>query len=111
MKARPHSLWRTSAWQRQEGGTQRSLSPAQSIIVHRLFVAMVFWVGQLVWLAGMELVLARLVALDFFGKESHSARLGACAVRQEFVASTFFCQSSACKYLRLCRMRNCLCQF
>ena len=40
-------------------------------------MAMVNWLGQLVRLAGMELVPARMVAIGFFGNESHSARLGA----------------------------------
>ena len=46
--------------------------------------------------------------IRFFGKESHSARLGACTVRQESVASPSFANPSACKYLRRCRPLNCL---
>ena len=59
--------------ERQEGRTQRSLSLGRFIVVLWFIVAMVNRLGQLDRLAGMELVLARLVALGFFGKESHSA--------------------------------------
>ena len=63
--------------ERQEDRTQCSLSRGRFIVVLWFIVAMVNRLGQLDRLAGMELVLARLVALGFFGKESHSARLGA----------------------------------
>ena len=57
------SRWLTYTWKRQEGRTQRSLSPGRIIIALWFIVAMVNRLGQLDRLAGMELVLARLVAL------------------------------------------------
>ena len=56
----------STAGQRQEGRTQRSLSPGRLIIVLWFIVAMVNRLGQLDRLAGMELVLARLEALGCF---------------------------------------------
>ena len=53
-------------WERQERWTQCSVPTGRLIVVLRFSMAMVGRLGRLVWLAGVELVLARLVALGSF---------------------------------------------